>query len=176
MQNRQSIDSHENGQDHRTGSGPSVRGEKDYSAVVILADLIRLLRIKRRAKKLSSEMDTQIEIGLVIAEYAKDTLRRGEIPDKAFSGLIRQCLQRDSAVWKTFYAQEMEGVKPTGPNKRVLDIYATKPIAEQKYRSGDKAGATACIQTALDKKVFDPEDKAWYIQEMARYSYCHAIA
>lgn len=117
-------------------------------------------------------MDTQIEIGLVIAEYAKEDIEKGEIPDKAFSGLIRQCLQRDSG-WKTFYAQEMEGVKPTGPNKRVLDIYATELIAEQKYRSGDKAGATACIQTALDKKVFDPEDKAWYIQEMARYSYRH---
>ncbi len=153
------------------GLGRSVRGEKDYSVVVILgSDLIRLLRDKTSRGYFSSQMDTQIEIGLSIAEYAKEDIEKGEIPEKAFLGLIRQCLQRDSG-WKTFYAQEMDGVKPTGPNKRVLDIYATELIAEQKYRSGDHTGATACIQSALDKNVLDSEDKAWYLQEMARYSY-----
>ena len=155
------------------GLGRSVRGEKDYSTIVILgSDLIRLLRDKTSRKYFSSQMDTQIEIGLEIAEMAKEDIEKGEIPTTSFSGLIRQCLQRDP-IWKAFYAQKMNDVKPTGPSKHILDIYATELLAEQKYRAGDCAGAMAHIQSALDKQLFDGEDKAWYLQEMARYSYCH---
>ena len=153
------------------GLGRSVRGEKDYSAIVIMgADLIRLLRDKTSRRYFSSQMDTQIEIGIEIADFAKQEIASGEEPDKAFLDLIRQCLRRDAA-WKAFYVEKMEGVKPSGANKHVLDIYATELVAEQKYRAGDRAAAVSQIQTSLDKKVFDEQDKAWYLQEMARYIY-----
>lgn len=153
------------------GLGRSVRGEKDYSAIVIMGpDLIRLLRDKTSRRYFSSQMDTQIEIGLETADLAKQEIANGVEPDKAFMDLIRQCLQRDAA-WKAFYIERMGDVKPSGANKHVLDIYAAELIAEQKYRAGDCAAAVSQIQTSLDKKVFDEEDKAWYLQEMARYTY-----
>ena len=46
------------------GMGRSVRGEKDYSAIIVIgADLVRLLRDKSSRRFLSSQMATQIEIG-----------------------------------------------------------------------------------------------------------------
>ena len=153
------------------GLGRSVRGEKDYSAIIILgADLIRLLRDKTSRRYFSSQMDTQIEIGLEIADLAKQEIVVGVQPDKAFLGLIRQCLQRD-AGWKAFYVERIQNVKPSGANKHVLDIYAAELIAEQKCLAGNYAAAVSQIQGSLDKKVFDGEDRAWYLQEMARYTY-----
>ena len=58
------------------GMGRSVRGEKDYSVVILLgSDVIRLVRDKASQKYLSPQMLTQIEIGLEIVELAQKKLR-----------------------------------------------------------------------------------------------------
>lgn len=153
------------------GLGRSVRGEKDYSAIVILGtDLTRLLRDKKSRSFLSSQMDTQIEIGLEIAEMAKQEIEGGEDPMKAYVGLVRQCLGRNTG-WKAFYAERMDAVKPSGANKKILDICAAELEAEQKFKSGNFAEAISQIQHVLDKKLVDDDDRAWYLQEMARYNY-----
>ena len=70
------------------GMGRSVRGEKDYSVIIITgADITRLVRDKDTRKFLSPQMATQIEIGLEIAEMAKQDLDESETPLNALTGV-----------------------------------------------------------------------------------------
>lgn len=153
------------------GMGRSVRGEKDYSVVVIIgADIVRLVRDKESRKYLSPQMGNQIEIGLEISEMARQEIEEGEEPLSAFSKLIRQCLNRDDD-WKAFYIEQMEKVKPASANAHILRVYAAELEAEQMYNSGDYSSAKEKTQALLDRENFDHADKAWYLQEMARYLY-----
>ena len=153
------------------GMGRSVRGEKDYSVVVIVGtDITRLVRDKESRKFLSPQMATQIEIGLEIAEMARQEIENGETPANAFNGLIRQCLGRDDG-WKAFYVEQMEKVTPAGANVHLLALYGAELGAEHAYAEGDYATAVKQIQSLLDEKAVAQEDQAWYLQEMARYQY-----
>jgi len=153
------------------GMGRSVRGEKDYSVVVVIgADITRLVRDKNSRRFLSPQMSTQIEIGLEITEMAQQEIEAGQTAADAFNGLIRQCLSRDDS-WKAFYADQMASVKPGGANERLLRSYAAELSAEQAYLSGDYSGAAEKLQALLDGGNVDREDKAWYLQAMARYLY-----
>ncbi len=153
------------------GLGRSVRGEKDYSVIVITGtDLTRLIYTRSSRKYLSNQMSTQIEIGIEIAEMACQDIKAEETPEEVFNGLINQCLNRDPD-WKAFYAQQMETVKPSGANERVLQLYAAELAAEQKYLLGDYSDAVSKLQSLLDEGLANPADRGWYLQEMARYNY-----
>ena len=153
------------------GMGRSVRGEKDYSVIVIIgADITRLVRDKASRKFLSPQMSMQIEIGLEIAEMARQDIEAGQKAAEAFNDLMNQCIKRDED-WKTFYVERMKTVKPAGANERVLRAYAAELHAELAYNFGDYGTATEALQTLLDSGSVDHEDKAWYLQEMARYQY-----
>ena len=153
------------------GMGRSVRGEKDYSIVVITgADITRLVRDKDSRRFLSPQMATQIGIGLDIAEMARQDIEDGETSKAALNGLLRQCLGRDDD-WKAFYMEQMEKVQPAGVNEHLLLTYSVELEAEQAYAAGDYATASNQLQSLLDAGNIYPEDKGWYLQEMARYHY-----
>ena len=153
------------------GMGRSVRGEKDYSVVVVIgSDLVRLLRDKTSRRFLSSQMSTQIEIGLEITDMARQEIEEGKQPSEAFSDLARQCLGRDED-WKAFYVDKMGDVKPSGADLKVLQIYAAELVAEQAYIAGDYAAAAQTLQGLLDEGVVDREEAGWYLQEQARYNW-----
>ncbi len=153
------------------GLGRSVRGEKDYSVVIIIGtDITRLVRDKESRKHLSPQMSAQIEIGLELAEMTQQEIEDGEEPTAAFNGLVRQCLNRDED-WKAFYAEQMANVKPAGANEHVLRAYAAELAAEQAYNAGDYSSANDKLQGLLDSGSIVPEDRAWYLQEMARYHF-----
>ncbi|AAK65868.1 DEAD/DEAH box helicase (plasmid) [Sinorhizobium meliloti] len=151
------------------GMGRSVRGEKDYSVVVAIgADLVRTLRDVSSRRYLSSQMATQIEIGLEIAEMAREEIAAGKEPLAALVGLINQCLKRDDG-WKDFYADQMKKVAPKGANKEILELYSRELAAEQAYAAGDYNRAEQTIQKLLDDGLAHPDDRGWYLQERARY-------
>ncbi|KQO66649.1 MULTISPECIES: DEAD/DEAH box helicase family protein [Methylobacterium] len=154
------------------GMGRSVRGEKDYSVIVVTgADLVRLLREKASRHHLSPQVSTQIEIGLEIAELAREEIENeSKSPEDAFGGLVRQCIRRDEG-WKQFYAEEMAGVTPGRANAKVLGVYAAELAAEQAYVDGDYARASETIQALLDDGSVGEDDKGWYLQERARYEH-----
>ena len=115
------------------GMGRSVRGEKDYSVVVIVgADITRLVRDRDSRRFLSPQMSTQIEIGLEIATMARQEIEDGEKPGNAFNGLVRQCMGRDDG-WKAFYAEQMDKVASAGANANLLRTYAAELEAEQAW-------------------------------------------
>jgi len=153
------------------GMGRSVRGEKDYCVVIVVGtDIIRLIRDKGSRKYLSSQMAAQIELGLEIADMARQEIEDGAKPVDAFNGLIRQCLGRD-ADWKAFYVEQMGKVKPSGANEQILRLYATELSAEKAYNSGDYSTACEELQRLLDSGSVNNDDRGWYLQEMARYHY-----
>lgn len=153
------------------GMGRSVRGEKDYSVVIIVgSDITRLVRDRGSRKFLSPQMAKQIEIGLEIAEMARKEIDAGTAPSTAFKDLVGQCLERDEG-WKAFYVEQMAKVKPAGANERILRAYAAELEAEQAYRNGNYVTAAGTLQNLLDQKTVDIEDTGWYLQEMARYHY-----
>lgn len=132
------------------GMGRSVRGEKDYSVIIIIGDdITRLLREKRSRKYLSSQMATQIEIGLQLAELAGEEIKEGKQPIIALQGLVNQCLGRDEG-WKAFYNEQMAEVKPSLPNDRILKSYVAELDAESIFAKGDYQGAVAKLQHSLD--------------------------
>ncbi|MBI3480604.1 MAG: DEAD/DEAH box helicase family protein [Nitrosomonadales bacterium] len=153
------------------GMGRSVRGEKDYSAIIIVgSDITRILREKRSRKHLSSQLAKQIEIGLQLTDMADEEIKEGKQPIMVLHGLVNQCLGRD-AGWKAFYAEQMAEVKPSLPNDRILKSYVAELTAEITYSKGDYQGAVIQLQGSLDNGLIDRADVGWYLQIMARYQY-----
>lgn len=153
------------------GLGRSVRGEKDYSVVVITdAALVRLLRDSSSKKYLSAQTSAQIGIGIDVAQMARDDIAKGEFFKNVFLGLINQCIGRDSG-WKQFYSDRMNEMAIPEKSDRLTLSYAAELDAELKFYRGDYAGAMARVQSALDDGTFSREDTGWYLQEIARYAY-----
>lgn len=154
------------------GMGRSVRGEKDYSVVILIGtDLVRLVREGSTRRFLSSQVAKQIEIGLEVSELAREEVVEDTIlPKTAFAKLINQCLQRDED-WKAYYVNQMDGITPRGPNDGLLNIYAGELKAELLFSAGDYQGASEHLQSLMDKDDLGSDDKAWFLQERARYLY-----
>ena len=154
------------------GMGRSVRGEKDYS-VVILTDsgLVRLVRDNRKHRFLSTQVARQIQIGLEVSEWAKqEVIEEEKNPRSAFINLVNQCLKRDDD-WKTYYAEKMSDIKPSNPNEKLLNLYAKELEAETLFLDGDYQGASEKLQNIIDGGQLDKDDAAWFLQARARYHY-----
>lgn len=153
------------------GMGRSVRGEKDYSVVVVIgSDLVRLLRDKSSRRFLSSQMATQIEIGLEIADMARQDIEGGMEPWQAFVELANKCLKRDDD-WKAFYVEQMEKVSVAGSDQTALKLYKSELDAELAHMRGDYAGAVKIVQDIVDNGKLDDDEKGWHLQNQARYNF-----
>lgn len=154
------------------GLGRCVRGEKDYAAAVLTGpELIRLIRDKNSRKYLSSQVATQLEIGIEISMMAREDVTASD-PRKALIGMLSQSLNRDNG-WKNYYIQRMQSVKERGANQLLLKIYKSELDAELLYQQGKHSEAVAAIQAIIDSNNLGTEDRGWYLQVMARYSYLH---
>jgi replicative superfamily II helicase len=155
------------------GLGRSVRGEKDYCIIIILGpDLIKYIRSKVSRKFLSNQTRQQIQIGLDIAQMAKEEMDDDESPQKVLFDLMSQCLRRDVS-WKAYYAEQMDSVKPEKIHGAALELFTYERDAELKYLKGDADGAAAVLQTMINTIIKEENEQGWYLQEMARYLYPH---
>ena len=152
------------------GMGRSVRGEKDYCVIILIGEeLVKTVRAQETRKHLSDQTRNQIDIGLEIAEMARQD-EKNALPLEILRGLINQCLKRDPD-WKAFYADRMDAITQTLPSGKVLDVFQMELDAETALHQGDPAQAVKIIQNLIDKYIADPSDKGWYMQQMARYTY-----
>jgi len=153
------------------GLGRSVRGEKDYCAIILTGtELVKVVRNKDTKKFFSLQTRTQVDIGMKIADYAKDDIRNGVDPQKALINLINQLLKRDDG-WKEFYTENMDYISNGKENKKILEIFEAEVKADNKYQEAKYQEAVEIIQSIIDKHITDEEEKGWYFQEMARYIY-----
>lgn len=156
------------------GLGRSVRGEKDYCAIVLAGgDLVQAIRSSAVRRYYSAQTQTQLEIGLEVAEFAKEDIVEGVDALSAMLGLVRKVLERDEG-WKEFYAERMSEVEPTAPDKTMLEVFAIELKAEQKAEAKRWDEATDTIQAMLDAGTFSDQERGWYLQEMGRYMYRHS--
>ncbi|RKG82032.1 DEAD/DEAH box helicase [Corallococcus exercitus] len=155
------------------GLGRAVRGEKDYCVIVLTGpDLVQILRSTSTRGFFSRQTQTQIEIGLEIADMAREEIEGGKKPIEAFFGIIGQCLSRDEN-WKEFYIEKMDRVHEAAiaPRKAILDVLQSELQAEQAFQDRNYDEAILVIQSIIDKYAKDDAERGWYLQTIARYYY-----
>ena len=152
------------------GLGRSVRGEKDYSVVLIFGrDLIKYLRSTENRRLFSAQTQKQIEIGFNIVDMAKEDDQESNKIQLLFK-TIRQCLERDVG-WKDYYTAEMDSLSSTSSTK--TDLYAILQKEREAYLSAlDGNFLKACnLLREISDKCANEEDKGWYLQLQAQYCY-----
>lgn len=153
------------------GLGRGVRGERDYCVIILTgSELIKLIRSNKTRKYFSSQTQTQIDIGLEIAEIAKEDLKPHSNKIDVVKNLIKQCIKRDEG-WKLFYTDKMDHAPIYEKQKSVINVLQLEKDAELKYLSGENNEAVKIIQKLIDEYVSDSTERGWYLQEMARYLY-----
>jgi replicative superfamily II helicase len=159
------------------GLGRSVRGERDYSVIVLTGgDLVKHLRGYESHQYFSDQTRTQMEIGIAAASLAKQEVEsKTRTGLEAFLEVTSQCLKRDDG-WKEFYSQEMNKMVRKQTPAKMLRVFAEEHRAEQLAQSSAIDAAIKILQTIIDTYVRTPEDKGWYLQEMARYRYADSRA
>ena len=153
------------------GLGRSVRGEKDYSVIIITgANLVKFIKSSLTNKYFSPQTRKQIAIGLSITEMVKEDFGDDKDTNKVFISVINQALDRDEG-WKEYYKTEMDTITEDSPRKNIYDILFSVREAEEQYKNGQLAKACDIIQTIIDKPSLDNSEKGWYLQILARYKY-----
>ncbi|PTY03688.1 DEAD/DEAH box helicase [Opitutaceae bacterium EW11] len=151
------------------GLGRSVRGEKDFSVVLVVGtDLVDFVRQRCTRAYLSDQTRQQIEIGLETAEAATEEIKAGKSPMTALRELIQQCIGRDQG-WKDFYVERMDQLKAEEPKPKGLKVFESELEAETEYLSGNVDRAIKTLQDLLDTTKMEESERGFYLQEMARY-------
>ena len=157
--------------------GRSVRGEKDFSVIIIIgSDLVKFVKSMNTKKYFSPQTIKQIDIGMEIAEMAIDELNDKKEKDKESArkvlvDLVNQSLKRDDS-WKIYYSDNMDAIEDN-VSKNFDFMYETLTLeyeAEKSFYYGDYEKACSKIQQIIDNTQ-DELEKGWYLQELARYKY-----
>lgn len=154
------------------GLGRAVRGEKDYCVILITGhELETIMRAKNYQAYFSAQTNKQIDIGMNLTKIALDQTDEDDGPTRLWK-LIQLSIKRDDQ-WKKYYVKQMETVKERTPDLALLDMLELEKKAEAYHRDGQHTKAIETIQALLDKHVKpdNKTDRAFYLQEMARYSY-----
>lgn len=153
------------------GLGRSVRGEKDYSVIIIIgADLIKFIKSPLTNKYFSSQTRKQVEIGIAVADLAKEDLDESVASFTVINSLIKQALSRDEG-WKEFYKEEMDKIKIDDSQNDICEILVKEKEAEGYFSRGEFDHACDVIQKLSDSFVDNPHERGWYLQILARYKY-----
>lgn len=154
------------------GLGRSVRGEKDYSCILILGtDIVKFIRNSTTRKIFSEQTQKQVEIGLQLAQWSKEENEEGKIDELV--DLINQCLKRDDG-WKEFYKEEMDKTSCAIVENDMYQVIVMENKAEKLYAKEKYDEAVNIIEKLLSEIDFDVNDKGWYFQLMGRYK--HSIS
>ena len=151
------------------GLGRSVRGEKDYSVILIIGnDLISFMKSDLTKRYFSSQTQKQLDIGLEIVQFAlEEQNESGNVFDVIIK-IINQSVRRDEG-WKAYYEEQMESLQATQGNKKVYQILDLEWKAEDYFIKGDPEKASETIQKLIDKYITSNSEKGWYLQQKARY-------
>ena len=152
------------------GLGRSVRGEKDYSVIIILGgDLVSFMKSIKTRNFFSKQTKKQIDIGLEIAEGTKEEIKVGDSSLKTLNDLVNQCINRDEG-WIEFYFEKMNTIDEDNTEISILDSLFLEYEAEIAYSLGEYSKAVEKMQKLLDG-LSDQGDRGWFQQFLARYKY-----
>jgi replicative superfamily II helicase len=152
------------------GLGRSVRGEKDYSIIVLVGgDLVKFVKSPISNKYFSAQTRKQIEIGMQVASFANEDANNEE-PYKVLVNLMNQALARDEG-WKEYYSEEMDSISPDEAHQSIYDTLRVEYNAERQFMLGEYEKACELMQGLCDKFNNDDTERGWYLQQLARYKY-----
>ncbi len=158
------------------GIGRGVRGEKDYCAILIIgSELIRFMRSIATNKFFSPQTRKQIEIGIAIADMAKEDYDETESPIKVVISLINQMLARDEG-WKEYYTSEMDTIEEDSMEFPVYYRLLRERQVERFFGDGEYEKAASSMQKLIDELNIDDTERGWYLQQLARYTYPTSVA
>lgn len=160
------------------GLGRSVRGEKDYSIIVLVGgDLVKFAKSPLSSKYFSAQTRKQIEIGMQVAEFAREDAAAEENendeednPYKVMIDLMNQVLGRDEG-WKEYYAEEMNKIGEDEKRSKIYHILQKEYEAEKNFASNEIESACRVMQDLCDLFNNDNLERGWYLQQLARYRY-----
>ena len=149
--------------------GRSVRGEKDYSVIIIFgSDLIKYLKGIDNTQYFSAVTQKQLELGFNVSNMVKEEAESNEI--LALISTINQCLERDEG-WKAYYASNMDEIENTYKNREGLyNLLSNERSAYLAYKSNHIDDACSLIQDIINVCDND-EERGWYTQLKAKYKY-----
>ncbi|MEM8723089.1 MAG: hypothetical protein AAGE84_28025 [Cyanobacteria bacterium P01_G01_bin.39] len=157
--------------------GRSVRGEKDYSVIIIIGnDLVKFIKSTNSSKFFSAQTKNQIDIGIEVSQMAREEqLEKNSNPIQIIIDLIAQCLQRDEG-WKEFYKEKMDIVNneihKSISEKDILEVLELEVKAEKSFFMDEPEKAIKHLQAIINSYAVDDYiEKAWYLQNIARYEY-----
>ena len=153
------------------GLGRSVRGETDFSVVILIGtDLVRFILSSTTSKYFSSQTRTQIRIGKEIAEMSKEDIRIDQQDFIIVEDLIKQAVV-NRGDWKSFYLERMSQMEDSDQNNNINSILTIEREAENALLSHNHEKACDLIQELLDTHTLKETERGWYLQSLARYQY-----
>lgn len=153
------------------GIGRNIRGEKDYGVVILTGPtLVQAIQSSSTRQFFSPQTQNQIRIGFEIIEMAREELKSGRKTGEVIDRVIMQCIGRDDG-WKDFYTDEMNKMVDMPRHESVIEIFIAERQAADLYRQGQFERAAEKIQELADREYVSALDKAWYLQEKARFLY-----
>ncbi len=157
------------------GLGRSVRGKKDYSAIMILGlKLINHIKNPKTLKYFSNQTRKQIEIGEKIVSLAQEDLNSNDESISIIHDLFNKLIYRDEG-WKNYYQQEMDGIKHIEINSKLIDRLEYENKASNYFELGEYVSAKDTIQDLIDEcQNLTTDEVGYYLQLMA--TYCYAIS
>ena len=154
------------------GLGRSVRGERDYTTIIITgAGLVKFMKSPETRKYFSDQTNMQISIGDTIAKESS-TERDETNPLKPIHDLMRLCLGRDDR-WKRFYKTTMDDMAVTEPEHPLLERIEKERAADVAFMKKDWAQVIKIYREIANSLTNDEQEKGWCLQELAKYM-CHS--
>lgn len=152
------------------GLGRSVRGEKDFCAILIIgSDLVHFIQSKETKKYFSLQTQKQIEIGLEIAQLGSEEIDINIPTLRPIYSLINQLVDRDSG-WKNFYSSKMKEISETTYESSIFNSFEKENEIEKLFNNRKYNSASDKMDEFISKMTDDLE-KGWYQQQYARYIY-----
>lgn len=156
------------------GLGRSVRGERDYTTIIITgANLVKFMKSPETRKYFSDQTNMQIHIGEEIAKESNSERDEAE-PLKSIYDLIRLCLKRDEG-WKMFYKSTMDSMTKKKVEHPLLERLEKERAADMAFIRRDWPEVIRIYRELANSTSEDPLEQGWYLQELAKYM-CHSSA
>lgn len=153
----------------------SVRGDKDYSAIILCGnELVRFMKNPDTNKYFSPQTKMQILIWKQIVDLSKqeavedDTNKTLDV----IEWLISQCVNRNN--WrKDYYKLNMEKIDISDSYDRtvLLEVCVKEKEAATHFKNWTYAKAIENIQDIINDLCSSDEEKWWFQQVLARYAY-----
>jgi len=154
------------------GLGRSVRGERDYTTIIITgANLVKFMKSPETRKYFSDQTIMQIKIGEDIAKETSSE-RDETNPLKPIYDLMKLCLKRDEG-WKMFYKSTMDSMPLTKAEHPLLERLEKERAADVAFMKKDWAEVIRIYREIANSLSDDTLEQGWYLQELAKYM-CHS--